>query len=523
MVGRDHQPGAVVRLIRAALAVSALLLAVPPAHAGEDVPPTVVDLAAHATVRVHSDHDGRPVVRSGVVVKIDRMGRVLTSARALGCADSIQVELPFERGLLDATLVGLDDDADVAVLLIKPKKSQRPKAAELGETPAPGRTLWAWGGVSGLRSATLDTVSVGALKLRGSSRAGDIGGPIFDSAGRVVGLVGDSQGGATFGRDGGTVATADASAGTNPVDSKSLCSRRRTVWAQLTEAADYADEGNSAYALTVLQQVLERLEPGELELRVRLRRALMYVELKRFDEAIADLTTLLQLHPHHLEVRLLRSTAREAMRHWDRSLKDLDAAAASHPAELRVQGRRAVPLRELGRPAEALQAVEAWVATGEAGAADLGLRCRLQIELKKLDPAAASCLAAIEAGWARPQAFVELSTARRTSGDLPGALGALDLAVGAGVTDTTVLYNRALLRLHFGRVDEALADLDSVLATDADHGAAWHLKALAHGKQRNRPEAIAAARRAADLGADGAAELLQYFRDGGLIDEVNLF
>lgn len=249
----------------------------------------------------------------------------------------------------------------------------------------------------------------------------------------------------------------------------------------------------------------------------------MYVELDRFDEANSDLTLLLQLDPHHLEARLLRATAREAMRHWDRALKDLDAAAASHPDALRVQGRRVAPLRELGRRAEALQASQAWIASGRALADDHGLRCRLQIEQGELGLASASCLAAIEAGWDQPQAFVQLSAARRTGGDLPGALEALDLAVGAGVTDSSVLYNRALLRVHLGRVDEALTDLEQVLTGAPDHGAAWHLKALAHGKKRQRPEAIAAARRASELGAEGAAELLQYLKDGGLIDQVNLF
>jgi tetratricopeptide (TPR) repeat protein len=211
------------------------------------------------------------------------------------------------------------------------------------------------------------------------------------------------------------------------------------------------------------------------------------------------------------------------MRQWKRALADLDVALAGYPDDLRIQGRRAAPLRGLGRPAEALDALRIWIATGRASSEDLGFRCSLAIELGALNQAGRACTAALEAGWDSSRAFVDLSTARRKAGDLNGAVDALDLAVDAGVTDPVVLYNRAVLRLHLNRPEETLQDLEALLGQVPDHGDGWHLKALALAKLRQRGEAIGAARRASELGADGAAELLQYLKDGGLIDEVKLF
>jgi len=137
----------------------------------------------------------RPTVaRSGFYV--DRTGTVVTSAMAVQSCSRITLDETY-----DATLASIDMDSDVAVL--KPQKSLAPPGvAAFSATPprlsspvavagysfegrlgAPTMTFGTLSDLSGLTGETnINRLSLPALP-------GDVGGPVFDERGQVIGML----------------------------------------------------------------------------------------------------------------------------------------------------------------------------------------------------------------------------------------------------------------------------------------------------------------------------------------------
>ncbi len=535
MVGRDDEPGAVVRLIAPGVAgagVLALLVLAGSASAQAppepEVPEAVASTIAASAVVIEVRTDRADMTLSGVV--IDPSGLLLTSAHGIGCVERIDVTMPGGELELKADVVALDDVLDLALLRVKPKKKDRPAAATIGSAPASGDAVWAWGETSAARPGRVMRALPDEQTLAMKSRSGDSGGPVFAPDGAVIGVVSAYLLGQKRGADRTTAVSRDAvdrwlaaADRDGKVSKATLCHDRRKVWHYLSEATEYYGRGKVEFALTVLQLALDKADGAALETHVRLQRAVLYGELKRWEDMVQDLTMVLQIEPHHLDARMDRAWARYELRQYERALADLDAAAEAHPGEAKVQGHRAWALYGLDRTAEANDAMAVWVATGDANGNDLGLKCKLSIQLGAFDDAGTECGDALAAGYDEPTVYVDLATALRETGDLEGSLRSLDLAIEAGVDDPRVRFNRALHRLHFDRTMEALEDVEALLDADPADGNAWHVKALALGRQRDRAGAIQAATKAAELGAPGAAELLRYLKDGGLVDKVNVF
>jgi putative serine protease PepD len=156
--------------------------------------PTVVQIQAG---------QGAPT-SSGSGVIVDASGLVATAAHLVGNSDSVKVILS-DGSAYDATVLGRDEQGDLAVLRIK----DAPKdlaAAPLGDSNqlAVGQTTAAIGapfslpntltvGVISALNRTFQADPVGA-PLRGliqtdaSINPGSSGGPLFDAAGRVIGI-----------------------------------------------------------------------------------------------------------------------------------------------------------------------------------------------------------------------------------------------------------------------------------------------------------------------------------------------
>jgi putative serine protease PepD len=123
-------------------------------------------------------------------------GLVLTNAHVVGSSRTVTVRTADDRQLT-ATVVGTDDDADVAVLRL-PAGANLP-ALGLGDpnTLEVGDPVVAFGSpfgltgtvTSGIVSAVNRRTSIGqALQTDAAINPGNSGGPLVDGAGRVVGI-----------------------------------------------------------------------------------------------------------------------------------------------------------------------------------------------------------------------------------------------------------------------------------------------------------------------------------------------
>jgi putative serine protease PepD len=165
---------------------------------GIDVP-AVLATVSPSVVEVTSGSTEGTITGTGFVISAD--GEVLTNAHVVEGNTQVKVRLASESTARDATVVGRDDTADIA--LLKLTSADGLTAATLGTTTSTqvGEPVVAIGYALGLRGAP--TVSAGIVSALGRSLGPDLsgliqtdaaispgnsGGPLVNARGEVIGV-----------------------------------------------------------------------------------------------------------------------------------------------------------------------------------------------------------------------------------------------------------------------------------------------------------------------------------------------
>lgn len=160
----------------------------------------VVDKVMPSVVEVNVRTGNGQGVGSGVVLSAD--GRILTNYHVI--ADGRDIVITFADGRqAPATVIGGDRQSDLAVLQASGVTDLTPAVLGDSDTVAVGDSVIAIGSPAGLqgtvttgivsavdRDVTISSggVSYKALQTDASINQGNSGGPLFDSAGRVIGI-----------------------------------------------------------------------------------------------------------------------------------------------------------------------------------------------------------------------------------------------------------------------------------------------------------------------------------------------
>jgi serine protease Do len=181
----------------------------------ERVKPSVVQIVSSGFVAADDDSDGTTVrtrTGSGSGVIVDPAGYIITNAHVVGSGRRLDVllpQLPTDHPaasilkpigkLVPATVLGLDREADIAVLKIDAKGLPALSFAD-SEQLRQGNVVFAFGSPFGLEnSVTMGVVSSVARQVRpddpmiyiqtdASINPGNSGGPLIDADGNVVGV-----------------------------------------------------------------------------------------------------------------------------------------------------------------------------------------------------------------------------------------------------------------------------------------------------------------------------------------------
>jgi S1-C subfamily serine protease len=166
------------------------------------VEPSVVIVTADVTVRQGPIVQQGTSAGTGIVLTSD--GQILTNAHVVSGADTVKVTLNGETTARAATVIGVDDSADIALLQVEGVSGLTP--ATLGSSSALavgddvvaiGNALDLAGGVTvtrGIVSALDRTIDVENRTLKGliqtdaAISSGNSGGPLVNSSGEVVGI-----------------------------------------------------------------------------------------------------------------------------------------------------------------------------------------------------------------------------------------------------------------------------------------------------------------------------------------------
>ncbi|MDA0205829.1 MAG: Do family serine endopeptidase [Acidobacteria bacterium] len=143
----------------------------------------------------------RPGEGSGFVV--DAKGYIMTNRHVVADADRVQVRFADEEEFIEATVIGVDEETDLAVVKVDPGSRQLP-VARLGNSDGVSVGDWAIaiGSPFGYReSVTVGIISAESREVDGASRAfqkffqtdaainpGNSGGPLVNTRGEVIGI-----------------------------------------------------------------------------------------------------------------------------------------------------------------------------------------------------------------------------------------------------------------------------------------------------------------------------------------------
>jgi tetratricopeptide (TPR) repeat protein len=236
--------------------------------------------------------------------------------------------------------------------------------------------------------------------------------------------------------------------------------------------------------------IIVDLKPDDFDARRKV--GLIYLEQKRWREAVAVFEEILDLRDDLISVRYYLGTAYERLSEWQNALDafltiEEDTAfyddAVSHISYIYM---------ETGRLPEAITLLDSRIASGAA----------------------------------RPQIYNYLATLYMTIGENDKAISVADKGMEAHPENIELLYRRGLLLERVGRHDEAMQTMEMLLSLDAEHAEA--LNFLAYGlavANRDLDDALGYAERAISL--KSAPHILDtlgwvYYRKGRLIEALKV-
>ncbi|MCY3004732.1 MAG: tetratricopeptide repeat protein [Planctomycetota bacterium] len=195
----------------------------------------------------------------------------------------------------------------------------------------------------------------------------------------------------------------------------------------------YAKFLNEDYeeALELLLRAVE-LDSNNLSARYRLSQT--YSKLGRIDDAVAELSAILESDSEHAIPFVVRGYHYMMLGQYARAGDDFDEALKIEPKEIQAMRGSALVCEMLGDRKRALKILD---------------------QVLELDPTNEECL-------------LDRSRMSMSSYDLKGAEKDLNLVIQSSPDLLPALFSRAQLSIQLGKMDQALSDLDAILKEDPD-------------------------------------------------------
>jgi tetratricopeptide (TPR) repeat protein len=203
--------------------------------------------------------------------------------------------------------------------------------------------------------------------------------------------------------------------------------------ASLLSDYGYARFLNQEFEQSVeLLQRAVALDKSNLSARYRLSQS--YSKLGRIDEAVAELSAILEVDSEHAIPFVVRGYHYLMLGQYDQAGKDFEDALKIEPKELQALRGRSLVYEMLGDRKRALKILD---------------------EALEIDPSNEECL-------------LDRSRMSMSGYDLKGAEKDLNTVIQSSPDLLPALFSRAQLNIQLGRMDQALNDLDTILKEDPD-------------------------------------------------------
>jgi len=215
-------------------------------------------------------------------------------------------------------------------------------------------------------------------------------------------------------------------------------------------------------------------EPGPHRYELYLRRALLafnraqvYTTVGRHDDAVADLTSVVELFPHECDGYLERANAHRRAGRAEEALADYDRAIAHNPPPEAYHNRAGL-LTELGRVDEALADYDVALDLDPDHVDTLVARARLHYESGDYDVACRDVDRGLALAPDNARLLCTVGLLDMAAGNPNAAMHALTDALELDPTLAEAWANRATLFFEAGDTESAIADLTEALVHDDD-------------------------------------------------------
>jgi tetratricopeptide (TPR) repeat protein len=199
-----------------------------------------------------------------------------------------------------------------------------------------------------------------------------------------------------------------------------------------------SDYGYARFLIDEHEQAVElllravELDKSNLSARYRLSQA--YSKLGRIEEAVAELTAILQIDSDHAIPFVVRGYHLMMLGQHDQAAEDFQSALDLEPKEVQALRGRALVYELKGDRKQALKILD---------------------QALQIDPGNEECL-------------LDRSRMSMSEHDLDAAEKDLDLVIQSSPDLLPALFSRAQLNIQLGRMDQALSDLDAILDENPD-------------------------------------------------------
>lgn len=231
--------------------------------------------------------------------------------------------------------------------------------------------------------------------------------------------------------------------------------------------------------------------PYELYLRSALlsfNRAQVYATIGRYDDAVADLTSVIELFPDESDGYLERGNAHRRAGRVDAALADYHHAIARNPPPEAYYNRAGL-LSELDRPQEALADYDAVLDLDPDHLATLVNRAGLLHDLGDYGEARRDVAHGLTLDPGNAQLLCTLGLLDLADGRVDAAGLAFSAAIEHDPTLAAAWSNRAIVAFDHGDTDAAIADLTEALVL-GDDAAIRYNRAVAHQHSRHWQSAV---------------------------------
>ena len=256
--------------------------------------------------------------------------------------------------------------------------------------------------------------------------------------------------------------------------------------------------GNLSRALDLVEGAMarfdEQVEPGRFVLHrsvLQYNRARLLLALGRLDEAVDDLSALIDLDPYYTDYLTERARASRARGDLAAALADYDRAVELAPPFPELYYNRGTGRVEMGDLKGAMADFD-YVLDMEPGDLPTRIaRAELHLSAGELDAAQAD----VDAGLAQAPDDLQLrcllGTLHLERRAWQSAVEALDAVLAADPQYLAALLNRAVARHELGHHAGAVDDLNAILAVVGDHPDVLLNRGIAHEAAGRLDEALA--------------------------------